>query len=218
MLIPSSHRLGIQGLGSEYLFNTTRFSLDESMSLKNFGLSDICLATLASQANQKVDHSDLSFRENMYNGDKANNIKVTNKPATDSIEVTKEGEKDPNQVEVKRPILQVSKDGYKSLPSYIASLASWESCALMVEPHWREGANNIKYSECKILGGFQDLLAAVEKINSSLNKKEKTKGYNYFYQDEIEALGLGPKGRAYLLLLVRMSHLIVETTDGWISY
>ncbi|KAG8481186.1 hypothetical protein CXB51_026024 [Gossypium anomalum] len=31
----------------------------------------------------------------------------------------------------------------------------------------------------------------VEKINSSLNKKEKTKGYNYFYQDEIEALGLG---------------------------
>ncbi|KAK5838282.1 hypothetical protein PVK06_007010 [Gossypium arboreum] len=145
-------------------------SLDESMSLKNFGLSDICLATLASQANQKVDHSDLSFRENMYNGDKANNIKVTNKPATDSIEVTKvEGENDPNQVEVKRPILQ-------------------------------------------------DLLAAVEKINSSLNKKEKTKGYNYFYQDEIEALGLGPKGRAYLLLLVRMCHLIVEATDGWISY
>ncbi|KAG8502647.1 hypothetical protein CXB51_000155 [Gossypium anomalum] len=157
-------------------------SLDESMSLKNFGLSDVCLATLASQANQKVDHSDLSFGENMYNGDKANNIKVTNKPATDSIEVTKEGENDPNQVKVKRPILQVSKDGYESLPSYMTSLASWE------------------------------------KINSSLNKKEKTKGYNYFYQDEIEALGLGPKGRAYLLLLVRMNHLIVETTDGRISY
>ncbi|XP_012485688.1 uncharacterized protein LOC105799591 isoform X3 [Gossypium raimondii] len=164
--------------------------LDESMSLKNFGLSDVCLATLASQANQKVDDSDLSFGENMYNGDKANNIKVTNKPATDSIEVTKaEGEKDPNQVEVKRPILQVSEDGYESLPSYMTSLASWE-----------------------------DLLAAVEKINSSLNKKEKTKGYNYFYQDEIEALGLGPKGRAYLLLLVRMNHLIVETIDGRISY
>ncbi|TYI10664.1 hypothetical protein ES332_A09G156800v1 [Gossypium tomentosum] len=163
--------------------------LDESMSLKNFGLSDVCLATLASQANQKVDDSDLSFGENMYNGDKANNIKVTNKPATDSIEVTKEGEKDPNHVEVKRPILQVSKDGYESLPSYMTSLASWE-----------------------------DLLAAVEKINSSLNKKEKTKGYNYFYQDEIEALGLGPKGRAYLLLLVRMNHLIVETIDGRISY
>ncbi|TYH13593.1 hypothetical protein ES288_A06G150700v1 [Gossypium darwinii] len=151
------------------------------MSLKNFGLSDACLATLASQANQKVDHSDLSFGENMYNGDKANNIKVTNKPATDSIEVTK-GEKDPNQVEVKRPILQISKDGYESLPSYMTSLAS---CALMVEPHWRE--------------------------------EKKTKGYNYFYQDEIEALGLGPKGRAYLLLLVRMNHLIVEITNGWIS-
>ncbi|PPS00401.1 hypothetical protein GOBAR_AA20262 [Gossypium barbadense] len=138
-------------------------SLNESMSLKNFGLSDVCLATLASQANQKVDHSDLSFGENMYNGDKENNIKVTNKPSTDSIEVTKaEGEKDPKQVEVKRPILQVSKDGYESLPSYMTSLASWK-----------------------------DLLAAVEKINSSLNKKEKTKGYNYFYQDEIKAPGLG---------------------------
>ncbi|KAK5835471.1 hypothetical protein PVK06_011160 [Gossypium arboreum] len=97
-------------------------SLDESMSLKNFGFSHAFLATLAYQ----------------------------------------EGEKDPNQVEVKRPILQVSKDGYESLPSYMTSLASWE-----------------------------DLLAAVKKINSSLNNKEKTKGYNYFYQDEIEALGLG---------------------------
>ncbi|KAH1097547.1 hypothetical protein J1N35_014468, partial [Gossypium stocksii] len=99
----------------------------------------------------------------MYNGDKANNIKVTNKSATESIKVTKaEEEKDPNQVEVKRPILQVSKDGYESLPLYMTSLALWE-----------------------------DLIAAMEKINSSLNKKEKIKGYNYFYQDEIEALGLG---------------------------
>ncbi|TYI18077.1 hypothetical protein ES332_A07G066000v1 [Gossypium tomentosum] len=121
-------------------------SLDESMSLKNFGLSDVFLATLASQANQKVDHSDLSFGENMYNGDKVNNIKVTNKPATDSIEVTKKGENDPNQVEVKRSILQVSNDGYESLPSYMTSLASWE-----------------------------DLFATVEKFNSSLNKKEKKK-------------------------------------------
>ncbi|KAH1130692.1 hypothetical protein J1N35_002070 [Gossypium stocksii] len=145
------------------------------MSLKNFGLSDVCLAT---------------FSISRYNGDKANNIKVTNKLATYSIEVTKaEGEKDPNQVEVKRPILQVSKDGYENLPSYMISLTSWE-----------------------------DLLAVVEKINSSLNKKEKTKGYNYFYQDEIEALGLRPKGRAYLLLLVRMNHLIVETADGRIFY
>ncbi|XP_039012458.1 uncharacterized protein LOC120141730 isoform X2 [Hibiscus syriacus] len=173
-------------------FEEDTLFLDESLSLKNFGLSDVCLATLASQANQKVDDTDLSFGENMkYNGDKTNNIKGTDKPITDTIEVNREEEKDQNhvQAQAKGPVLQVSKDGYESLPSYMTNLASWE-----------------------------DLLAAVEKINSSLSKKEKTKGYNYFHQDEIEALDLGPKGRAYLLLLVRMNHLVVETIDGLISY
>ncbi|XWS66525.1 hypothetical protein CRYUN_Cryun05aG0207000 [Craigia yunnanensis] len=164
--------------------------LDESLSLKNYGLSDVCLATLASQANQKIDDSDLSVGANMrYNGDKPSNIKGTYKPATDIFEVTKEEGNDLNPVEAPRPVIQVSKDGYESLPSYMTSLASWE-----------------------------DLLAAVEKINSSLSKKEKTKGYNYFHQDEIETLDLGPKGRAYLLVLVRMKLLVVETIDGLISY
>ncbi|XWS59323.1 hypothetical protein CRYUN_Cryun08bG0111900 [Craigia yunnanensis] len=138
--------------------------LDESLSLKNFGLSDVCLATLASQANHKIDDSDLSIGENMkYNGDKSSNIKGTYKLASDTFEVTKgQGENDLNLVEAPRHVIQVSKDGYKSLPSYMTSLASWE-----------------------------DLLAAVEKINSSLSKKEKTRGYNYFHQDEIESLDLG---------------------------
>ncbi|XVE96212.1 hypothetical protein REPUB_Repub02eG0202200 [Reevesia pubescens] len=164
--------------------------LDESLSLKNFGLSDVCLATLASQANQKTDDSDISFGENMkYNGDKPSNINGTCKPVTDTFQVTKEEEKDSNLVEAPRPVIQVSKDGYESLPSFMTSLASWE-----------------------------DLLATVEKINSSLSKKEKTKGYNYFHQDEIQSLDLGPKGRSYLLLLVRMNHLVGETIDGLISY
>ncbi|XVE75808.1 hypothetical protein DITRI_Ditri12bG0121800 [Diplodiscus trichospermus] len=165
--------------------------LDEPLSLKNFGLSDVCLATLASQANEKIDGSDLSFGENMkYNGDKPSNIKDTYKPATDTFEVTKaEEENDLNIIEDPRPVIQVSKDGYESLPSYMTSLASWE-----------------------------DLVAAVEKINSSLSKKERTKGYNYFHQDEIESLDLGPKGRAYLLLMVRMNLIVVETIDGLISY
>lgn len=38
---------------------------------------------------------------------------------------------------------------------------------------------------------FQDLLDAVEKINSSLSKKEETKGSYYFHQDEISSFGLG---------------------------
>ncbi|KAK8565675.1 hypothetical protein V6N12_059230 [Hibiscus sabdariffa] len=156
--------------------------LDESLSLKNFGLSDVCLATLASQG------------ENMkYDEDKPSNIKGTYKPITDTIEVIRVEEKDPNhvQVQAKRPVLQVSKDGYESLPSYMTNLASWEA------------------------SGFGQ---SVEKINSCLSKKEKTKGYDYFHQDEIEALDLGPIGRAYLLLLVRMNHLVVETIDGLISY
>ncbi|XP_022766888.1 uncharacterized protein LOC111311621 isoform X1 [Durio zibethinus] len=165
--------------------------LDESLSLKNFGLSDVCLATLASQADHKTDDSDLSFGENMkYNGHKPIKIEGTYERATDTFELTKgEMEIDLNPIEVLRPVIQVSKDAYDSLPSYMTSLASWE-----------------------------DLLAAVEKINSSLSKKEKTKGYNYFHQDEIESLDLGPKGRAYLLLLVRMNHLVVETINGLISY
>lgn len=36
---------------------------------------------------------------------------------------------------------------------------------------------------------FQDLLAAVDKINSSLSKKAK--GSNFFRQDEIPSLNLG---------------------------
>ncbi|OMO68707.1 hypothetical protein COLO4_29462 [Corchorus olitorius] len=163
--------------------------LDESLSLKNLGLSDVCIATLASQANDTIEDSDYSFRENIeYNVDKSSSIKGICKPATDTFEVTKaEVENDQNPVEAQKPAIQVSKDGYGSLPSYMTSLASWE-----------------------------DLLAAVEKINSRLSKKEKTKGY--FHQDEIESLNLGPKGRAYLLLLVRMNHLVVETIDGLISY
>lgn len=65
---------------------------------------------------------------------------------------------------------------------------------------------------------FQDLLDAVEKINSSQSKKDKTEGRNYFHQDEISSLGLGPKARSYLLLLVRLNRLVVETIDGSVSY
>ncbi|XVF55940.1 hypothetical protein PTKIN_Ptkin06aG0075900 [Pterospermum kingtungense] len=108
--------------------------LDESLSLKNFGLSDVCLATLASQANLKIDDSDLSSAENMkYNGDEPSNIKGTDKPVTDAFEVTKGQEQnDLNLVKAPRHVIQVSKDGYESLPSYMTSLASWEVCSLCI--------------------------------------------------------------------------------------
>ncbi|KAJ0088327.1 hypothetical protein Patl1_32825 [Pistacia atlantica] len=62
----------------------------------------------------------------------------------------------------------------------------------------------------------RDLLVAVEKINSKM-RKEKTKGCDYFQQDEIASLDLGHKARAYLLLLTRLNRLRVETIDGRIK-
>ncbi|GLT88381.1 hypothetical protein SLE2022_064080 [Rubroshorea leprosula] len=153
--------------------------LDESLSLKKYGLSDACLATLA-EANHKIDSPDFSSSE--YNEDKGSTLNDKCKPVPLTFEVT---EDDPAQ----RPVIVVSKDDYESLPSYMTGLTSWE-----------------------------DLLTAVEKINSSLNKKAKTKGYSYFLQDEIASLDLGPKSRVYLLLLTRMNRLVVETIDGLISY
>ena len=35
-----------------------------------------------------------------------------------------------NPVEEKKPVIEVSKDDYDSLPSYMTSLAPWEVCGL----------------------------------------------------------------------------------------
>ncbi|KAF2289570.1 hypothetical protein GH714_037210 [Hevea brasiliensis] len=165
--------------------------MDESLSLKSLGLSDVCLATLASEANKKIDDPDIFMGESIkYYGDEQYNIKNPDQTAADIIEVIEgkmEGDMKPTGS--LRALVEVSKDDYESLPSYMKSLTSWE-----------------------------DLLEAVEKINSSLRKKEKAKGDIYFHQDEIASLGLGPRARTYLLLLMRMNQLAVETIDGLISY
>ncbi|GMP98436.1 hypothetical protein CsSME_00046323 [Camellia sinensis var. sinensis] len=61
---------------------------------------------------------------------------------------------------------------------------------------------------------LQDLLEAVEKMNSILTQKQKIEEGNFFHQDELASLGFGHKGRAYLLQLLRMNRLVVETVDG----
>lgn len=143
--------------------------LDESLSLKKLGLSDVCLASLASEANGQCQTDNVSeHRKNLAFGEVEEKLK---------------------SIEAPKPLIKVSNDDYESLPSYMKGLALWE-----------------------------ELLDAIEKINSSLGKKEKTKGSNYFHQDEISSLGLGPKARSYLLLLVRLNGLVVETIDGLISY
>ncbi|KAM0065516.1 putative spindle and kinetochore-associated protein [Helianthus debilis subsp. tardiflorus] len=71
-------------------------------------------------------------------------------------------------------------------------------------------------SYMKSLASWEDLLAVVEKMN--LHLKQKTKNHNFFTQDEVSSLDLGSKTRSYLLLLVKMNLLVVETIDGLISY
>lgn len=88
-----------------------------------------------------------------------------------------------------RVTINTSKGDYDSLPSYIKGLASWE-----------------------------ELQAAVAKLNDYLCKKEGASGSNAFNEAQMETLGLGHKGRSYLLLLVRMKKLVMETIDGSIVY
>ncbi|KAL5720634.1 hypothetical protein ACHQM5_013283 [Ranunculus cassubicifolius] len=123
--------------------------LDESLSLQNLGLSDVCLATLASEA----DHA-----------------KSVGGTAT-------------------RMVINIAKDEYEKLPSFMKSLAS-----------------------------FEDLNQAVNKMNSILASQKNTKEFNFFHQDKLASFGLGPKVRSYLMMLVRMQCLVVETVDGSVVY
>ncbi|KAH7855373.1 hypothetical protein Vadar_024136 [Vaccinium darrowii] len=75
-------------------------------------------------------------------------------------------------VGVHQSVIKISKDDYESLPSYMKVLASWE-----------------------------DLLAAVEKMNSSLGQKQITEGRNFIHQDELASLDLG----LYLKFLALLS-------------
>ncbi|KAI4300627.1 hypothetical protein L6164_033982 [Bauhinia variegata] len=159
--------------------------LDDSLSLKRLGLSDACLATLASEGNVSPEKPEKLW------GNKGQEFKESYQPILDNT-VASEGRKglsyEADKENLKSaPVLKILKDDFESLPTYMKGLASWE-----------------------------DLLVAVEKINSSLSKKSK--GCNFFRQDEIPSIDLGPKARSYLLILVRMNQLVVETIDGILSY
>lgn len=164
---------------------------DESSSLKDLGLSDVCLATLASEANGRVNNPHTSLQEPMeyYEGIQ-NETKEPYQPLSKTSGMTKgEAGEGMKSIGVSKPVINVSKDDYESLQSYIKNLASWE-----------------------------DLVGAVEKMNKSLSEKGNVMGNNFFHPDQLASLGLGAKGRSYLLLLVRMNKLVVETVDGVIAY
>ncbi|KAL2345345.1 hypothetical protein Fmac_006630 [Flemingia macrophylla] len=173
---PSSFYGSLSLAGSSFKTFEEDALLDESLCLKNLGLSDACLATLASEG-------DLSPSE----PEKVQEFKQQHQSVADKMVTSEGNKKNLKSVEVPSPILKISKCEFECLPGYMKGLASWE-----------------------------DLLVAVDKINSSLSKN--TNGCSYFHQDEIPSFELGPKTRSYLLLLVRMNRLVVETIDGILSY
>ncbi|KAK6139772.1 hypothetical protein DH2020_026448 [Rehmannia glutinosa] len=149
-------------LGSSNESKGDDVALDDSLSLKNFGISDVSLATIASQ--------DTSFE--------------MDEP---DFQIVGETTDDLNQYEDSRHLLNISRDDYESLPKHMKGLVSWE-----------------------------DLLVAVEKMNSCIaTRKIKP---DTFRQDEIELLELGYKARSYLLLLIKLNRLSIETNEGVISY
>ncbi|GJV27167.1 hypothetical protein Tco_1383615 [Tanacetum coccineum] len=145
----------------------TLVRFDDTLSLEKLGISDVSLANIVSEGNNKREMDQLL----------ETNIDIS------EVEMDEQNESKPFE----DVSINVLKDAYDSLPSYMKALASWE-----------------------------DLLVAVEKMN--LHLKQKTKKGNFFTQDEVSSLELGPKTRSYLLLLVKMNRLVVETIDGLISY
>ncbi|KAG9148247.1 hypothetical protein Leryth_012211 [Lithospermum erythrorhizon] len=155
--IPSSSKIGDDDL-----------LLDDSLSLKSFGLSDACLATIASEANN-YSKMEVPYQSATNRSEKGNS------------------RDDLTTFEEPKPMLKVSKYDYETLPSFMKTLASWE-----------------------------DLLAAVEKVNLYLGTKGSQS--DSFRQDETSSLELGHKTRSYLMLLIKLNGLVIETTDGLIHY
>ncbi|TVU48938.1 hypothetical protein EJB05_00224 [Eragrostis curvula] len=153
---------------------------EESVSLKNLGLSDACLAALSSEATD-------------FSGSPR---KLYEKP-----ESTDDGQKMINEAELVSPqketngqvnalegLIMVSKEEYEQLPPYMRTLASWE-----------------------------ELQEAISKLNSYFGG-DKTQGIVALNQDDVGTIGLGRKGRSYLLILLRLNRLAMETVDGSILY
>nr|XP_029117626.1 uncharacterized protein LOC105035003 isoform X2 [Elaeis guineensis] len=151
-------------------------SLFEDSSLQNLGLSDACLATLASEDNDYT-ASLMIFSQNLISPNDREQLAEA-MPFETPKEVC-------NLSGARETMIKTSRVDYDSLPPYMKSLASWEE--------------------------------AVVKMNSYLCK-DRTKGNDVFNQDDLGTMGLGSKGRSYLLLLLRMNQLVVETVDGCIFY
>ncbi|KAL5720636.1 hypothetical protein ACHQM5_013283 [Ranunculus cassubicifolius] len=160
--------------------------LDESLSLQNLGLSDVCLATLASEADKDI--YNLRSLQKPTNYDDVNSFGTDYPSSNKDLGAAEDHAKSVGGTAT-RMVINIAKDEYEKLPSFMKSLAS-----------------------------FEDLNQAVNKMNSILASQKNTKEFNFFHQDKLASFGLGPKVRSYLMMLVRMQCLVVETVDGSVVY
>ncbi|XP_020091756.1 uncharacterized protein LOC109712554 isoform X2 [Ananas comosus] len=172
--VGTSHFACRKRLNDDFLF-------EDSVSLRNLGFSDACLATLASEGDER-DATLKKFSElDMSDDEGQPHEKITFSQLTKDVLNTQDGS-------ATNSVIKVSKDDYDNLPSYMKTLASWE-----------------------------ELQDAVVKLNSYFCK-DRSEGSDKLNQDDTEKIGLGRKGRSYLLVLLRMNQLTMENIDGSIFY
>uniref|UniRef100_A0A1J3G405 Uncharacterized protein n=1 Tax=Noccaea caerulescens TaxID=107243 RepID=A0A1J3G405_NOCCA len=105
--------------------------LDDSLNLKNLGLSDACLATLASEkVNDNVKDPYTSLEESV----KGKTFDTSAIPAPKASELSNEDEYATLGMDrTSGHTLTLIKEEYDSLPSYMKSLASWEDLLSAVQ-------------------------------------------------------------------------------------
>ncbi|KAL5206481.1 hypothetical protein ABZP36_034690 [Zizania latifolia] len=153
---------------------------EDSMSLKNLGFSDACLATLSSQEDDFPGSTKMLYKKPESDADGQNIMKEVESAI--SLKETN------CQYDTVQGMIKASKEDYENLPPYMKSLASWE-----------------------------ELQEAISKLNSYFSG-DKTHGRVALKQDDVGEIGLGRKGRSYLLILMRLNQLAMETIDGSIFY
>ncbi|KAF2908915.1 uncharacterized protein [Oryza sativa Japonica Group] len=153
---------------------------ENSMSLKNLGFSDACLATLSSQDSGLSGSTEILYRKPESVADVENKVNDA-----ESMIPPKETNGQGNDAQ---GAIKASKEEYEKLPPYMKTLATWE-----------------------------ELQEAISKLNSYFSS-DKTQGNVALNQDDVGEIGLGRKGRSYLLILLRMNQLAMENIDGSIFY
>ncbi|XP_068651297.1 uncharacterized protein [Aristolochia californica] len=171
--------------------------LEDTMNLQKLGLSEACLATLASEDNGELTSPRIYFQKpvsceaKQFQKEFPINAPVMVLSMADTEEQFPRESIDGTELDqgIGNGIIEISKDEYDKLPFHLRILASWE-----------------------------DLMEVVEKVNIAVHNLGKQKDECLLNQGEIASMKLGPKGKSCVLLLLRLNRLLVESVDGSIAY